>query len=250
MGELRQETIVSVDHLAKSFGDHQVLRDIDFQLASSEVVSLIGESGSGKSTLLRCINLLEEPSSGDIRFHGQSILSDDFDRRHYRTRVGMVFQSFNLFHNMTLLKNCMCGQVQVLKRSPEEAQARAEELLDRVGMGAYAQAMPAEISGGQQQRVAIARALCMDPEVLLFDEPTSALDPRNVGEVLDVMKDLAQSGMTMMVVTHELSFARQVSDRVLFMASGEIVESGSPEKIFGNPDDPRTRDFVVRDFVV
>ena len=240
------ETILQVNHLSKSFGSHQVLRDIDFTVETGDVISVIGASGSGKSTLLRCINLLETPTSGEILYHGKNVLSRGVSPAEYRSHVGMVFQSFNLFNNMTVLENCMVGQERVLKRDREAARAHALEYLERVGMAQYVNARPRQISGGQKQRVAIARAMAMDPDVLLFDEPTSALDPEMVGEVLTVMQNLAESGMTMLVVTHEMAFAREVSSRVVYMNDGVICEQGSPEEIFGHPQKQETRDFLAR----
>ncbi len=239
------EAILSVQNLQKVFQDHIVLRQISLDVFPGEVVSLIGPSGSGKSTLLRCLNRLEEPTGGDILFHGASILGADFDLKHYTSKVGMVFQSFNLFRNMTVLKNCMLAQEKVLNRPRDEAQQIALRNLDKVGMGEYAEAMPSQISGGQQQRVAIARALSMDPEVLLFDEPTSALDPRNVNEVLQVMQNLAAGGMTMLVVTHEMGFARNVSDRVAFMHEGVIEEIGAADEVFERPKSEALRQFLA-----
>ena len=240
------ERIIEVRHLNKSFGDHEVLRDVDFAVSKGEVISIIGSSGSGKSTLLRCMNLLEKPSGGEVLFHGENIQKPGFDLQTYRARVGMVFQSFNLFANMTALDNCVVGQMKVLKRSRVQAQNIAMAFLEKVGMSAYVRAKPRQLSGGQKQRVAIARALAMNPEVLLFDEPTSALDPEMVGEVLAVMKDLASTGLTMLVVTHEMGFARDVSDRVVFMDGGVIVESDVPEVVFTQPKHPRTREFLAR----
>jgi len=240
------QTILQIQHLSKSFGSHEVLKDIDFSVKKGDVTSIIGASGSGKSTLLRCINLLENPSSGEIRYHDENILRRGFDVPTYRSRVGMVFQSFNLFNNMTVLENCIVGQVKVLKKNREEARNHALYYLEKVGMMPYINAKPRQISGGQKQRVAIARALAMDPEVLLFDEPTSALDPEMVGEVLNVMQSLAQEGMTMLVVTHEMAFARDVSNHVVFMSQGVICEEGSPEEVFGNPRKQETRDFLAR----
>ncbi len=238
--------IVEVSHLSKYFGRNEVLRDIDFVVRKGEVVSIIGSSGSGKSTLLRCINLLEMPTSGDILHHGKSILHGEFKVSTYRTRVGMVFQQFNLFNNMTVLENCVVGQMQVLKRGRAEAEKTALSYLEKVGMAPFIKAKPRQLSGGQKQRAAIARALAMEPEVLLFDEPTSALDPEMVGEVLKVMRDLAQSGLTMLVVTHEMQFAREVSNRVVFMDQGVIVEDDEPEVIFNHPRHERTRTFLNR----
>ncbi len=240
------ETILQINHLSKSFGNHEVLRDIDFTIKKGDVTSIIGSSGSGKSTLLRCINLLETPTSGEILYHGENVVKRRFNAPAYRSRVGMVFQSFNLFNNMTVLENCIVGQVKVLKRSREEAHRHAMYYLEKVGMAPYINAKPRQISGGQKQRVAIARALAMDPEVLLFDEPTSALDPEMVGEVLSVMKSLAQEGMTMLVVTHEMAFARDVSNHVVFMNQGVICEAGAPENLFGNPQKQETKDFLAR----
>lgn len=240
------ETILTISHLRKDFGSNQVLKDVDFQVEKGDVTCIIGASGSGKSTLLRCINLLETPTSGEILFHGQSILTGKVDRCAYRAKVGMVFQSFNLFNNMTVLENCMVGQTMVLKKGKEEAREAAMLYLERVGMAPYINAKPRQISGGQKQRVAIARALAMDPEILLFDEPTSALDPEMVGEVLSVMTDLAKTGLTMLVVTHEMAFARAVSSKVVFMNDGVILEQGDPESIFTNPNEQRTKEFLSR----
>ena len=236
--------ILQVRHLSKSFGDHQVLKDIDFTVNKGDVTSILGASGSGKSTLLRCINLLETPTAGQILYHGEDVSS--MNPAQYRSHVGMVFQSFNLFANMSVLKNCMVGQMKVLKKSKEEAEKTALYYLDKVGMTPYIHAKPRHISGGQKQRVAIARALAMNPEVLLFDEPTSALDPEMVGEVLSVMQELAREGMTMLVVTHEMAFARDVSSRVVFMNDGVICEEGPPQEIFENPQKQPTRDFLAR----
>ncbi len=238
------EPILQVNHLSKSFGAHVVLRDIDFCVNSGDVISIIGASGSGKSTLLRCINLLETPTHGEIRYQGQSIRGISAPK--YRTHVGMVFQSFNLFNNMTVLENCMIGQIKVLKKKKTEAREMAMRYLEKVGMAPYINARPRQLSGGQKQRVAIARALAMEPDVLLFDEPTSALDPEMVGEVLGVMKQLAKEGMTMLVVTHEMAFAKDVSNRVVFMADGVICEEGSSHQIFDAPQNPQTRDFLAR----
>ena len=238
--------ILEVKHLSKSFGKHEVLRDIDFTVNKGDVISIIGASGSGKSTLLRCINLLETPTSGEIWFEGVNVADRKVKAHEYRSHVGMVFQSFNLFSNMTVLKNCMVGQMKVLKRSKEEAKKNALYYLEKVGMLPYINAKPRQISGGQKQRVAIARALAMNPEVLLFDEPTSALDPEMVGEVLSVMQSLAQEGMTMLVVTHEMAFARDVSTRVVYMNQGVICEEGTPAEVFGNPQRQETKDFLAR----
>ncbi len=238
--------ILHIQHLSKSFGTNVVLRDIDFTVSSGDVISIIGASGSGKSTLLRCLNLLENPNDGNILFHGEDILAPDVKEAEYRAKVGMVFQGFNLFNNMTALENCMVGQVKVLKKKKDEAKELALSYLDKVGMSPYIYAKPHQLSGGQKQRVAIARALSMEPEVLLFDEPTSALDPEMVGEVLEVMKTLASEGMTMIVVTHEMAFARDVSSHVVFMAEGVICEEGIPRDIFTNPKEKQTQDFLTR----
>ena len=239
-------TILEIRHLSKSFGTNLVLRDIDFTVEKGDVISIIGASGSGKSTLLRCINLLETPTSGEILYHGQNVAGPKVNAAAYRSHVGMVFQSFNLFNNMTVLENCMVGQIKVLKKDEETARKRAMDYLEKVGMAPYIHAKPRQISGGQKQRVAIARALAMDPEVLLFDEPTSALDPEMVGEVLSVMRALADSAMTMLVVTHEMAFARDVSSRVVYMNQGVICEAGTPEEVFGNPQRQETKDFLAR----
>ena len=240
------ENILEIRHLGKSFGTHEVLRDIDFTVKKGDVISIIGASGSGKSTLLRCVNLLETPSSGQILYHGTDVAGRGVNAPEYRSHVGMVFQSFNLFNNMSVLKNCMVGQMKVLKRSKEEARQQALKYLEKVGMAPYINAKPRQISGGQKQRVAIARALAMDPEVLLFDEPTSALDPEMVGEVLNVMQALAQEGMTMLVVTHEMAFARDVSSKVVFMHQGVICEQGTPAQVFGAPRQQETKEFLAR----
>jgi len=240
------EFIISVNHLQKNFGENQVLKDIDFYVKKGEIISIIGSSGSGKSTLLRCINLLEKPNSGTISFHGKDIQSKGFSLSEYRSKVGMVFQTFNLFNNLTVLENCVVGQMSVSKIDRKTAEEKALRILASVGMAQYIDAKPKQISGGQKQRVAIARALAMDPEVLLFDEPTSALDPEMVGEVLNVIRDLAISGLTMLIVTHEMNFAKDVSSRVIFMDDGVIVEDSSPEKIFSDPENDRTRAFLKR----
>ena len=240
------ENILEIRHLGKSFGTHEVLRDIDFTVKKGDVISIIGASGSGKSTLLRCVNLLETPSSGQILYHGTDVAGRGVNAPEYRSHVGMVFQSFNLFNNMSVLKNCMVGQMKVLKRSKEEARQQALKYLEKVGMAPYINAKPRQISGGQKQRVAIARALAMDPEVLLFDEPTSALDPEMVREVLNVMQALAQEGMTMLVVTHEMAFARDVSSQVVFMHQGVICEQGTPAQVFGDPQQQETKEFLAR----
>ena len=240
------QTILEIRHLSKSFGKHEVLRDIDFTVETGDVTSIIGASGSGKSTLLRCINLLETPTSGSILYHGEDILAGKVNESSYRAKVGMVFQSFNLFSNMTVLENCNVGQLKVLKREKDEAKDRSLQYLDQVGMLPYLNAKPRQLSGGQKQRVALARALAMEPEVLLFDEPTSALDPEMVGEVLTVMRQLAENGMTMLVVTHEMAFARDVSSHVVYMADGVICEEGEPKELFANPREARTREFLSR----
>lgn len=240
------DKVIDILHLQKSFGDNEVLKDINFSVRKGEVVSIIGSSGSGKSTLLRCINLLEKPSGGKIIYNGEDILDDKHNIYAYRSKLGMVFQQFNLFNNLNVLGNCVTGQVKVLKRSKEEAERIALKYLQIVGMDQYINAKPKQISGGQKQRVAIARALSMEPDVMLFDEPTSALDPEMVGEVLTVMKNLAVSGLTMIVVTHEMEFAREVSDRVIFMDQGVIAEEGSPQDIFNNPTQERTKEFLQR----
>ena len=268
---LKGSEIIEIKHLSKFFGKNEILKDINFSVNKGDVVCIIGSSGSGKSTLLRCINLLETPTSGDILFHGESILSDSTSARATRTKIGMVFQSFNLFENMNVLKNCMIGQLKVLsknkkvgqkfsfkdffnikkritdnKTEKEEAKQKALKFLKAVGMEKYIEAKPSQLSGGQKQRVAIARALCMEPEVLLFDEPTSALDPEMVGEVLETMKELAKSGLTMIIVTHEMGFAKNVANKVVFMDKGVIAEEGSPEQIFINPKEERTKEFLSR----
>ncbi|HBJ10724.1 MAG TPA: ABC transporter [Ruminococcaceae bacterium] len=240
------EPILQVKHLSKTFGKHEVLRDIDFSVNTGDVTTIIGSSGSGKSTLLRCINLLETPTSGEIMYHGENIDKLKGGASAYRSHVGMVFQSFNLFNNMTVLKNCMIGQTKVLGKSRAEAKKAALHFLGKVGMAPYINAKPSQLSGGQKQRVAIARALAMNPEVLLFDEPTSALDPQMVGEVLEVMRNLANEGLTMIVVTHEMAFARDVSSHVVFMADGVICEEGTPADIFENPQNAKTREFLSR----
>lgn len=240
------EKVIEIKNLKKNFGTTEVLRNIDFDVHRGEVVCVIGSSGSGKSTLLRCVNLLETPTSGEIYFNGKNILEEHTNTSEYCSRVGMVFQQFNLFKNLTVLKNCTYAQVKALGRDEKNAQEIAKKYLRQVGMIKFINAKPSQLSGGQQQRVAIARALAMDPEVVLFDEPTSALDPEMVGEVLDTMKQLALSGLTMMVVTHEMGFAREVADRVVFMDKGVILEEGSPEEIFANPKNKRTAEFLSR----
>ena len=240
------DEILRLEHLEKTFGTHQVLRDISFSVNKGDVISIIGSSGSGKSTMLRCVNLLEEPTGGKIIFEGKDISGKELNLSQYRARVGMVFQQFNLFNNMNALENCVCPQLTVLHRKREEAEKIARDYLERVGMSAYCNARPAQLSGGQKQRVAIARTLSMNPDIILFDEPTSALDPEMVGEVLDVMQRLAKEGFTLLVVSHEMAFARDVSSRVIFMDGGVILEDAAPEEIFNNPRQPRTREFLSR----
>ena len=240
------ETLLEIRHLSKAFGKNVVLKDIDFSVQKGDATSIIGASGSGKSTMLRCINLLEMPTAGDIVYRGKNILDGKMNAASYRAKVGMVFQSFNLFNNMTVLENCIVGQTKVLKMGREEAGKNAMKYLEKVGMAPYINAKPRQISGGQKQRVAIARALAMEPEVLLFDEPTSALDPQMVGEVLEVIKKLAEEGMTMLIVTHEMAFARDVSSHVVYMANGVIAEEGTPQQIFAEPRNPLTKEFLNR----
>lgn len=240
------ETIISIQDLSKSFGDHEVLRKIDIDVKAGEIICIVGSSGSGKSTLLRCINKLEHQTSGKIMYHGKEIRDIQREVNEYRSKVGMVFQSFNLFNNKTVLENCMLCTRKVLHLSKEEAFDRAITHLKEVGMAPYIHAKPAQLSGGQKQRVAIARSLCMNPEVLLFDEPTSALDPEMVGEVLNVMKELATTGLTMIIVTHEMAFARDVSTRTIFMDRGYVAEDAAPSELFSNPKNPRTREFLSR----
>lgn len=240
--------IIEIKHLKKNFGKNEVLKDISLSVTKGEVVTIIGSSGSGKSTLLRCINLLEKPTSGEINYKGENVLKKGYSLPKYRKNLGMVFQSFNLFNNMNVLENCVTGQMTVLKRDREEAEKIAQENLKLVDMERYINAKPDQLSGGQKQRVAIARALSMNPDVMLFDEPTSALDPEIVGEVLKTMKHLAETGLTMVIVTHEMGFAREVSDRVIFMDKGVIAESGSPEEIFNHPKEERTKEFLSRVF--
>ncbi len=237
--------VIRVEHLKKSFGSHEVLKDISLTVNSGEVLCLIGSSGSGKSTLLRCINMLENPNEGKIIYHGENVLKSK-NVSAYRAKLGMVFQQFNLFNNLNVLENCVVGQVQVLKRKRSEAVETAEYYLSKVGMGSFRNAKPAQLSGGQKQRVAIARALSMQPDALLFDEPTSALDPEMVGEVLNVIRNLAAEGLTMIIVTHEMAFARDVADRVIFMDKGVIAEEGRPAELFSNPKNERTREFLKR----
>ena len=236
--------MIDVKNLKKNFGDLEVLKGVSQHISKGERVVLIGPSGSGKSTFLRCLNLLETPTSGEIIFEGQSITDEKCDINKIRQKMGMVFQHFNLFPNMTILRNITLAPERTKLMTKEQAEQKARELLKRVGLEDKADSYPAQLSGGQKQRIAIVRALCMQPEVMLFDEPTSALDPEMVGEVLDVMKELAKSGMTMVCVTHEMGFAREVADRVLFMDEGIIVEEGTPAEIFGNPKEKRTQDFL------
>ena len=240
------EEIIKINHLRKSFGENEVLKDISMDIHKGEVVTIIGSSGSGKSTFLRCINLLEKPTGGEIMYNGENILAPKYNLPKYRTNVGMVFQSFNLFNNMNVLENCMSGQTTVLKRNKDEARKVALENLEKVGMERYIEAKPSQLSGGQKQRVAIARALSMDPDVMLFDEPTSALDPEITAGILRVMKGLAEEKMTMVVVTHEIEFAKAVSDRVVFMDGGVIVEEGTPEEVIDAPKNQRTQEFLKK----
>ena len=238
------ETILQVNHLSKAFGSNVVLRDIDFSVRKGDVISIIGASGSGKSTLLRCINLLETPTSGSIAFQGKNI--DTMKPHEYRSRVGMVFQQFNVFPHLTVAENITLAPKLLKGKSEEEANALAKELLTRVGLIDKYDEMPGNLSGGQKQRLAIVRALAMEPEVMLFDEPTSALDPEMVGEVLDVIKGLVETGMTCVIVTHEMRFAEEVSDRILFIADGNILEDGTPDQVFHNPQHPRLQDFLKK----
>ncbi len=240
------EPVIRIEGLRKSFGDHVVLKNIDFDVMPGEVVTIIGASGSGKSTLLRCINLLETPDSGHVWFHGQDLAAEHVDVNRLREKIGMVFQGFNLFNNLNVLQNCTLAPVTLKKMSKAEAEAEAMHHLAEVGLADFAKSPVTSLSGGQKQRVAIARALCMRPDLMLFDEPTSALDPEIVGEVLSVMRDLAKDGMTMVVVTHEMEFAKNVSDKVVFMDQGVIAEQGDPQQIFTNPRMPRTREFLSR----
>ena len=241
-----KELIVSVCDLQKAFGEREILKGISFDIHRGDVICIIGPSGSGKSTLIRCVNFLEHPTGGHIEYRGQDVMQAFKKLPLYRTKVGMVFQSFNLFNNMTVLENCMVGQVKVLGKNKDEAKATALKYLKHVGMDSYVNAKPHQLSGGQKQRVAIARALALEPEVLLMDEPTSALDPEMVGEVLRVIRDLAKEGLTMVIVTHEMAFARYVSNRVIFIDQGVIAEEGEPSQLFGNPKNQRTRDFLSR----
>ena len=238
--------IIQVKHLSKTFGTNEVLKDINFSVSEGEVISIIGSSGSGKSTLLRCVNLLEDPTGGEINYRGDNVLARKYNPTKYRSHIGMVFQSFNLFNNLDVLGNCTVGPVKVLGKSKAETEALALKHLEQVGMKAYINARPSQLSGGQQQRVAIARALTMQPDVMLFDEPTSALDPEMVGEVLEIMKELAKDGMTMVIVTHEMGFAKEVADRVMFISDGIIQEQNNPKEFFENPSNPRLRDFLSK----
>ena len=241
------ETILEIKNLKKSYGQNEVLKDISLSVKEGEVISIIGSSGSGKSTFLRSINLLESPSGGEILFHGENVLEKGYNLTDYREKLGMVFQSFNLFENLNVLENAIVAQTTVLKRDRKEAESIAKANLEKVGMGEqYWKAKPKQLSGGQKQRVAIARALSVNPEAILFDEPTSALDPEMVGEVLKTMQELSQTGLTMIIVTHEMEFARDVSDRVIFMDQGVIAEQGSPEQLFENPKEERTKEFLKR----
>ena len=241
-----ENTIIRVENLQKSFGKLDVLSGIDIEIHRGDVVVVIGPSGSGKSTFLRCLNRLEESTGGNIYFEGVNITAKDVNINKHRQKMGMVFQQFNLFPHLTIMRNLTIGPMKLLGKSQVEAEQQAQELLDRVGLGDRAGSYPNQLSGGQKQRVAIVRALCMEPEVMLFDEPTSALDPEMVGEVLEVMKELARNGMTMVVVTHEMGFAREVANRVIFIDEGKIMEEGTPEQIFTNPQHPRLRDFLSK----
>lgn len=238
--------ILEINNLQKNFGSHEVLKDINLKVKKGEIISVIGSSGSGKSTMLRCVNLLESPSSGQILFKGENVQSKDFDLCAYRSKAVMVFQQFNLFNNMTVIENCVRPQTVVLKKKRREAMQIAIEQLEKVGMSAFINAKPSQLSGGQKQRVAIARALCMQPEVVLFDEPTSALDPEMVGEVLEVMKELAKTGLTMIVVTHEMGFAKEVSSKVIFMDEGLVIEENTPAQFFTSPKTERAKEFLSR----
>ena len=239
-------SFIDINHLQKSYGSNNVLKDVNVSIKKGEIVTIIGPSGSGKSTLLRCVNLLEKPTGGEILYKGDNILTPGYNLPEFRTHVGMVFQQFNLFDNHDILSNCMVGQIKVLGRSKEEAEKIAIENLEKVGMKQFAHAKPSQLSGGQKQRVAIARAVSMNPEVMLFDEPTSALDPEMVGEVLKIMRELTETGLTMIIVTHEMKFAEEVSDRVIFMDQGVVAEEGSPDDIFNHPKKDRTKEFLQR----
>lgn len=240
------EPLIRTENLQKSFGDLPVLKGIDLDIHKGEVVVVVGPSGSGKSTFLRCLNLLENPTGGKIYFEGENLLDRKVDINRHRQKMGMVFQHFNLFPHMTILKNMSLAPMKLLKMSKSDAEKKAKDLLERVGLADRALSYPSQLSGGQKQRVAIVRALCMDPDVMLFDEPTSALDPEMVGEVLDVMKNLAKNGMTMVVVTHEMGFAKEVADKVIFMDDGIIMEEGTPDEVFGNPQNDRTKEFLSK----
>lgn len=239
-------SFIDINHLQKSYGENNVLKDVNLSIKKGEIVTIIGPSGSGKSTLLRCINLLEKPTGGEILYKEENVLAPGYNLPQFRTHVGMVFQQFNLFNNHDILSNCVVGQVKVLGRSKEEAEKIAIDNLEKVGMKPFAHAKPSQLSGGQKQRVAIARAISMNPEVMLFDEPTSALDPEMVGEVLKIMRELTETGLTMIIVTHEMKFAEEVSDRVIFMDQGVVAEEGTPDKIFNHPTEARTKEFLQR----
>lgn len=238
--------ILSLKHLSKDFGQNKIIKDVNLDIFPKDIISIIGSSGTGKSTTLRCMNLMEEPSSGDILYHGESILDPNFDRNKFRSKVGMVFQQFNLFENLSVLENCTLGQIKVLSRSKAEAEAKAIEMLRKVNMNAYIDALPRQLSGGQQQRVAIARTLAMDPEVILFDEPTSALDPEMTAEVLDVMTALSSEDISLVIVSHMMNFAKDVSNRICFMHEGSIEEVGSPQEIFENPRSENLKRFLSK----
>ncbi len=244
-----KKNIITIKNLSKSFGNRRILKEINFDINESDVVCIIGPSGSGKSTFLRCINLLERPDSGKIIYDGKNILAGEYNINYYRSKVGMVFQQFNLFNNLNVLQNCTVGPVKVLKQNPKDAEKTAMKFLTQVQMSSFAEAKPKQLSGGQKQRVAIARALSMNSKVLLFDEPTSALDPETVGEVLKTMKNLVSLGLTMIVVTHEMAFAKEVSNRIVFMDQGIIIEEGHPDQILANPKHERTKTFLSR-FIV
>ncbi len=239
-------SFIDINHLQKSYGENNVLKDVNLSIKKGEIVTIIGPSGSGKSTLLRCINLLEKPTGGEILYKEENVLAPGYNLPQFRTHVGMVFQQFNLFNNHDILSNCVVGQIKVLGRSKEEAEKIAIDNLEKVGMKPFAHAKPSQLSGGQKQRVAIARAISMNPEVMLFDEPTSALDPEMVGEVLKIMRELTETGLTMIIVTHEMKFAEEVSDRVIFMDQGVVAEEGTPDKIFNHPTEARTKEFLQR----
>ena len=241
---MENNTIIKVEGLVKDFGEVKVLKGIDYEIQHGEVIVVIGPSGSGKSTFLRCLNLLEQPTDGKVFFEGTDITDPKVSIDKHRQKMGMVFQHFNLFPHMTILQNMTLAPMKLLKKSKADAEAQAQALLNRVGLGDRASAFPSQLSGGQKQRIAIVRALCMEPDVMLFDEPTSALDPEMVGEVLDVMKNLAADGMTMVVVTHEMGFAKEVGTRILFMDEGKVIEDNTPDKFFDNPSNPRLRDFL------